>query len=316
MKPDKNRLLILTDRPSEYANYVERAGLKNLEVFQAKNASAVTPPLTACNIVLGDPPVVCQVIDRLTALEWVQSSWAGVDSFCQPGVPANYRLTGVKDIFGPSISEYIMTYLFAFERQVFQMRSHQLNQTWRPLRYRSAGEITIGVLGLGSIGRHLAATARHFGMRVVGLNRSGLACEGVERVYTATDRHLFFAESDYIVITLPATPLTRHFINRDSFAMMKPSAVLMNVGRGSVVNERDLVDALEQRKIAGAVLDVFEKEPLPLESPLWRMENVFITPHNAAISFAKDVVAIFLTNYQRFIRGKTLLHEIDIAAGY
>ena len=90
----------------------------------------------------------------------------------------------------------------------------------------------------------------------------------------------------------------------------------MNIGRGSVINEQDLVDALEQQKIAGAVLDVFEQEPLPAESPLWLMENVFITPHNAAISFAKDVVGIFLANYQHFIQGEPLLHQVDIAAGY
>ena len=316
MKAAENRLLILAEDAEEYGEIIEQAGLQNLQVDTATDTASVGQPLGEYNIVLGDPPLISEVLDSLEKLEWVQSGWAGVDSLCQPGFRKDYLLTGVKGIFGPLISEYIMTYLFAFERRVFTMRSNQLQRIWEPYRYRPAGEITMGIIGLGSIGRRLAKTAKHFGIRVIGLNRSGKPCEDVEKVYTPDECSGFFKQPDYVVITLPGTPQTRHFINAATLGMMRPSAVLMNVGRGSVINEVDLVTALKQGTIGGALLDVFEKEPLPADSPLWEMENVFVTPHNSAVSFVADVVAIFVGNYHRFLQGKSLLHEINIEAGY
>jgi len=214
------------------------------------------------------------------------------------------------------ISEYVMTYLFALERRVFDMRENQLQKRWQPKPYRLSADLTLGIIGLGSIGRHVAETARRFGIRVTGLNRSGEACAGVETVYTQDRLAEFLAEPDYIVLALPYTANTRHFVNQDVLSMMKPTSVLMNVGRGSVVNEADLVKALETGVIGAAVLDVFETEPLPEQSPLWSMPNVYITPHFAAASFPEDVVGIFIDNYQRFIEREPLSHLIDFERGY
>ena len=316
MKAVENRLLILSEEAAEYRKGIDLAGLQHLQVLTATGDSSSVAKLRDCNIVLGDPPLISKILDDLPNLQWVQSGWAGVDSLCKPGLRRDYLLTGIKGVFGPLISEYIMTYLFAFERRVFAMRSNQLNQIWQPFQYRPAREITMGIAGLGSIGRHLVQTAKHFGIRVIGLNRSGKPCVDVREVYTPDACHGFFEQSDYVVISLPGTRQTEHFINDEELRMMRPSAVLMNVGRGSVVNEADLIKALQQGMIGGALLDVFEKEPLPSESPLWKMENVFITPHNSATSFATDVVATFIANYQRFLQGKSLFHEIDTEAGY
>jgi phosphoglycerate dehydrogenase-like enzyme len=316
MRPGENRLLIIAENPAEFSNLIEPLMLPELQVYQAEPGQDLSPAMRECNLVLGEPPLIRNALGSLSGLQWVQSSWAGVDSLCQPDLPSSYLLTGVKGVFGPLISEYVMAYLFAFERQIFRMRANQLQKNWQPISYRPARDIVLGIVGLGSIGGHLAKTARHFGIQVIGLNRSGRACEAVDRVYTHRDQHDFFASPDYVVITLPSTASTRHFINRDNLTKMKRSAILMNAGRGSVVKESDLVEALEQGTIAGAVLDVFEKEPLPKASPLWRMENVYITPHNAAVSFAQDVVSIFVKNYRRFLQGEPLLHEIDMAAGY
>jgi phosphoglycerate dehydrogenase-like enzyme len=228
----------------------------------------------------------------------------------------DYELTGVKDIFGRLISEYVMTYLFAFERRIFTMRNNQLKRRWRPLAYRSSKEITLGIVGLGSIGSHLARTARQLGVRVIGLNRSGRPCESIEEVYTPDDLERFFKNPDFIVLTLPDTPRTKHFINAGSLSLMKPSAVLINVGRGSLINEADLVTALREGVIGGAVLDVFEDEPLDKDSPLWQLPNVFITPHTAAMSFPEDIVRIFVDNYRRYIQNQPLSHVIDFDLGY
>jgi phosphoglycerate dehydrogenase-like enzyme len=305
-----NRLLILAAEAEQYAALVKAADLPQLEISAVRDAKSAKALLTGCNMVLGDPPLVSEILESAAQLEWVQSTWAGVDSLCRPGLRRDYLLTGAKGVFGKLISEYVMTYLFALERQIFSM------QRWRPLRYRSAQEITVGIAGLGSIGRELALSARHFGIRVTAISRSGRPCDGVDKVYRVGELATFLTEPDYVVLTLPATVETRGFIDARALELMKSTAVLINVGRGSIVNEADLVGALRQGTIAGAVLDVFENEPLDTESPLWQMPNVYITPHNAAISFPQDIVAIFVANYRRFMDTRPLLHRIDFESGY
>lgn len=311
-----NRLLILAEDANNYLSMINAVGLSGLEVVAATDLQKAAEQLASSNIILGEPALIEQVLASATQLQWVQSSWAGVDRLCQPHLRTDYALTGVKDIFGELITEYVMGYIFALERSMFDMRDDQSGKNWQPRPYRQAKDIRLGIIGLGSIGRHLAKSATDFGMRVTGLNRSGNPCEGVEKVYTEENQAEFFANADYLVLTLPDTPKTRHFINANTLEMMKPSVVLINVGRGSIINEDDLVDALQEQKIAAAVLDVFETEPLPQDSQLWELPNVYVTPHVAAASFPQDVINIFVQNYARFTSGEPLLHVIDFERGY
>ena len=311
-----NKLLILSADAAKYAVLIKAADLQQLEIRTASDVESAKELVAGCNIVLGDPPLVSDVLAIADKLEWVQSSWAGVDHLCREGSRRDYVLTNAKGMFGSLISEYVMTYLFALERRLFAMRENQFEQRWQPLSYRPASKINLGIVGLGSTGRQLALTARHFGMRVTGLNRSGRSCDAVEKVYTADDLSGFFAELDYVVLTLPATRQTRHFIRADVLRLMKPSAVLINIGRGNSVKEADLFNALVEGIIGGAVLDVFEDEPLARESPLWKLPNVFITPHTAATSFPDDIAGLFIENYHRFLRREPLLHSVDFELGY
>jgi phosphoglycerate dehydrogenase-like enzyme len=311
-----NRLLILSADAEKYAALIAAAGLDQLHIMTASDPGSAESLTPQCNIILGDPRLVSEVLASAQLLKWVQSSWAGVDHLCRPGLRRDYVLTGVKDIFGPRISEYVMMYLLSFERQIFTMRNNQLKRFWHPLPYRPLDEITMGIIGLGSIGRHLASMACHFGIRVIGMNQAGRPCVDVEKVFTAKDPAGFFEEADYIVLTLPDTPKTRHFINAEVLKLMKTSAVLLNVGRGSLINEADLVDALQNKIIGGAVLDVFSTEPLPPDSPLWQQPDIYLTPHNAAVTFPEDIVGVFADNYQRFLGKKPLRHVIDFDRGY
>jgi len=311
-----NRLLILAEDADKYFPLVDAADLPQLEIVAASGPEKALALVADCNIILGEPGLIEAVLSSANRLEWVQSSWAGVDRLCRPGSRSDYVLTGVKGIFGGMISEYVMTYVFALERSIFDMRANQLQKRWQPMPYRLAKDVTLGIIGLGSIGRHIARVARSYGLRVTGLNRSGKPCDGVEKVFTPENQDQFLAQSDYVVLTLPDTPQTRHFINADILAMMKSSATLINVGRGSIVNEPDLVTALQQGQIASAVLDVFETEPLPADSLLWSLPNVYITPHFAAASFPEDIVAIFVENYDRFSQHRPLMHVIDFKLGY
>jgi len=311
-----NNLLILTEDSQKYTALIKAADLPRLRILAASNTEEATDLLSSCNIFLGEPPLLAKILDSANHLDWVQSSWAGIDALCQPGLRRDYALTGVKGIFGPLISEYVLAYIFALERSIFDMRANQLAKNWQPISFRLSRDISLGIVGLGSIGQHVAQTARHFGIRVTGMNRSGNACDGVEEVFTKEKLAEFLDEPDYVLITLPDTPRTKHLVNADFLRMMKSSAVLMNVGRGNVVSEADLASALDKGEIAASVLDVFETEPLPLDSPLWSMPNVYITPHYSAASFPEDVVRIFSKNYQRFLQKESLLHLIDFDRGY
>jgi len=311
-----NRLLVLSAEADQYTELIQAADLHHLEIRSASDTGSARPLVAGCNMILGDPPLISKLLPSAERLEWVQSGWAGVDDLCREGLRRDYTLTNAKGIFGPLVSEYVMTYLFGFERRVFDMRSNQLNQNWQPLPYRPSNEISLGIIGLGSIGRHLALTARHFGIQVTGLNRSGKPCDEVEKIYTTERLDGFLKNLDYIVLTLPATPQTTHLIDKDVLSLMKPSSILINVGRGNSINEEHLAHALRKGVISGAVLDVFETEPLHQDSPLWQLPNVWVTPHTSANSFPEDITGIFIENYQRFLRREPLLHVVDFELGY
>lgn len=269
-----------------------------------------------CEIILGEPQLVSQILEAASQLRWVQSCWAGVDSLCQPGLRRDYLLTGVTGQFGQLISEYITGYLFALERGFFEMRANQLESNWKPLPYRRPHDLTVGIIGLGSIGRQLARTVSGFGFKVTGMNTTGKPYQYVDQVYTRDHSDEFFTGVDYLVVTLPATAQTKHFINARVLQKMQPSAVLMSVGRGSVVDEDALIQALQRDEIRAAVLDVFETEPLPLESPLWSMPNVYVTPHVSAVSFPEDIIEVFKQNYLRYLNNESLQQVVDFERGY
>jgi phosphoglycerate dehydrogenase-like enzyme len=214
------------------------------------------------------------------------------------------------------MSEYVFGYILALERSLFEMRDDQRRRIWREMPYRSLQGRRLGICGTGDIGRHLAKTARHFGMEVWGYRRRTAPCPAFDRTFSPDAFREFLAGPDYMVIALPLTPDTRRLFDRQALSAMKETAVLINVGRGSIVSEQDLARAVQRGRIRGAVLDVFETEPLPEESPLWTLPGVFVTPHNAAFSFAEDIIAIFLENYQRFRRGASLRHVVDPGRGY
>jgi len=217
-----NKLLILAEDADKYFALVKAANLPQLEIVATGRPEEALSLVTDCNIILGEPGLIDAVLSSASQLKWVQSSWAGVDRLCHPELRQDYSLTGVKGIFGTLISEYVMTYLFALERRIFDMRDNQFEKRWQPMPYRLAKDITLGIAGLGSIGRHIAGVAQSYGLRVTGLNRSGKPCDGVEKVYTQESQEQFFAQSDYVVLTLPDTLQTRHFVNADILALMKP----------------------------------------------------------------------------------------------
>ena len=313
---EKNRLLILTENSSQYAELIEKHDFSGLAFIACDRAGDAKNHAENCNIILGEPDRIAPVLDVAENLQWIQSTYAGVEALVTPSQRTDYLLTGVKDLFGPLMSEYVFTYILALERNIFQTYENQKNRLWQDMPYKNLKGSLLGICGLGSIGRHIALTAKCFGMDVWGYKRSNEEVSGIDRLFTQTDFREFLAHPDYIVITLPRTPESFHLFDYASFQAMKRSAVLINVGRGSVVLESALVRALEEKLIRGAVLDVFEEEPLPKDSNLWGLPNVLITPHNSAYSFPEDIVDIFAENYRLFVTGESLKYVVDLDRGY
>jgi len=313
---DRNRLLVISKDSKIYAEMITELDFYDLDFIACDNVEDAKKYVEDCNIILGEPARVAPILDAAKRLQWVQSTWAGADVLLSPNKRTDYVLTGVKGVFGSQISEYVFAYILALERNVFEVYENQKNRVWKNIAYEGLDERLIGVCGLGSIGRHVAKMAGNFGMKVWGYKHTYEEVAEVDRVFSETDFQEFLANPDYIVITLPNTPKTFHLFDYDAFLTMKNSAVLINVGRGSVVDENSLIRALEEKLIGRAVLDVFKKEPLPEESPLWSLPNLIITPHNSATSFPKDIIKIFTENYRRFVEKRPFQHVIEFSRGY
>lgn len=309
-------VLIASGDAQAYARRVRAARLPRLRIEVARDRRDVLARLPSAQILLADPACVAEVLGCGRALEWVQSTWAGVERIVEPCRHLGVPLTGVRGIFGPLISEYVMAYILAIERHLFETRADQKRRVWRDRPYRSVAGLEVGLMGLGSIGRHVAATAASFGMRVRGLSYSGRRVPGVERIYPRRRMGEFLRGLDYLVAALPMTPETDSMFDARFFSRLGWRAVFINVGRGAQVVERDLALALRRGRLRGAVLDVFRREPLPRTSPLWGLPGLFITPHNAAVSFPESVAPIFIENYRRFVAGRPLLHKVDLERGY
>ena len=241
---------------------------------------------------------------------------AGVERFLVPELPPRVIVTRAAGIFGPWMAEYTLGWCLWVSQRIELFRGQQRERRWAPadpLRLQGA---TLCVVGLGDIGRHLARAARSLRMRVIGVTRSGRPVPAAERIYRPRAIRTALARADFVVLTAPLSPETRGLIGEPELAAMKPSAWLINIARGPVVEAKALIRALRERRIGGAVLDVFDTEPLPPEHPLWELDNVAITPHIAGPSIRAEIAPIFNDNLRRYAAGRRLRHVVDRTRGY
>lgn len=311
-----HHLLILTKHPDDYRARIEAAGLPDLAIVASADVADGLARGAHCDLLLGDPSRVKEALPHLSRLVWTQLSWAGVEPMLDPALRRDYVLTNIRGVFGPLMSEYVFGYLLALERKVFQRLESQRAGRWDATLPGTLQGKTLGLVGVGSIGAHLAATGKHFGMRVHGYTRSSRDCRHVDRYFHGGDKAAFARELDYLVAVLPNTHDTAAIVDAGMLGALPPRAVVVNVGRGKTIDEAVLVSALTEGRLAGAVLDVFPEEPLPASSPFWTTPNTYITSHTSAPSFPADIVGVFVENYRRFHRGETLLHRVDFERGY
>ncbi|MEJ2129139.1 MAG: D-2-hydroxyacid dehydrogenase [Woeseiaceae bacterium] len=286
-----------------------------LAVATASDENEAIAAYDGQSILFGSPLLISKVIADMPAVEWVQSTWAGNTPLLEIA-RRDYVLTGIKDVFGPQMSEYVIGYLLAHELRVAQRLLRQQRRQWCPEQSGRLAGKRMGVMGTGSIGQAIAIQAANFGVSATGLSRTGRPVAGFEHVFPVERIREFLPGLDYLVAVLPDTAETTHLLDAETLAMLPGHAVFVNVGRANVVDDNALVAALGEGKLGGAVLDVFDEEPLPDESPLWDTPNLTITAHIAAVSYPELIVPIFLENYRRFTSNQEMMHIIDFEQGY
>jgi phosphoglycerate dehydrogenase-like enzyme len=255
-------------------------------------------------------------------LKWVQTWSAGVNSLPLAELDKkNIDVTSSNGVHAYPISETIFALMLGLTRKIHSYVRNQEKKVWHHANLNlEMHEKTIGIIGVGAIGTETAKIAKAFGMKVLGVRYSGKPAENVDEMFTADQLELLLPECDYVVVTLPLTENTRHLFGAAQFQQMKRTSFFINIGRGEIVVEEDLISALQEGIISGAGLDVFTKEPLEKESPLWEMDNVIITPHTSGSTEHYDrrvIEDIFLPNLKTYLSGKApAINLVDFSKGY
>jgi len=264
---------------------------------------------------LGD--VAHTVNTNAPTLRWIQSLSIGTDLFEQGGVPAHVTFTNAAGLKGRTVSEHAMALILGYTHALPDMERSRTKTEWGRDAIRAQVEslegLTLLLLGYGSIGLEIARKAKAFDMHVIALNRSGHGVGAADEVAPLQDLGTWLPKADFVASSLPLTPDTHKLISDQEFSQMKPSAILINVGRGAVVDQKALIKALQQNAIAGACLDVFEQEPLPADDPIWQMQNVIISPHVGGTGgpIAGRFSELVAENLIRFQEGRSLKNEVN-----
>jgi phosphoglycerate dehydrogenase-like enzyme len=275
-----------------------------------------------------------RILARAPRLGWVHSASAGVERALTPAArDRGLVITNARGVFSRPIAEYVLMMILAVSRRLPGLLELQRERTWQPLEGVELRDVTVGIVGLGSIGRAVGALATAFGCRVIAVRRRSEAGAGatatdedsrsfgelmLERVGGPEELPQLLAESDFVVLATPLTPETQNMIDSEALTAMKPGAWLINVARGGLVDERALLNALQDGAIGGAVLDTFRDEPLPPSSPFYDLPNVIVTPHTSWSSgrVLDRSVELFCDNLRRYASGEPLLNVVDPTAGY
>lgn len=266
-----------------------------------------------------------RTLDRLVAnapkLRWLHTGSAGVDRVLTPSVRARPDLI-VSDsgpAFETIIPEFVMAWILSVARRLPDFAAQQKRHEWKDIRQRDLCGATMGIVGLGPIGRGVARLAKAFGMQTLGFRRTAAPVANVDKILTDSEGLLqLLAQSDYVVLAAALTQESRALIGPAQLAAMKPSAWIVNIARGALIDESALLGALKSGSIAGACLDVFVQEPLPRDHPFWDLPNVHIAPHDSpdTDSLRPRQYAIFASNLAKFIRNEPLDNVVDVVRGY
>ena len=310
------------------------AAAGTMEVVNAVTADAALAAIADADAFFGK--LTPQLLARAGRLRWVQSATASLEHYLFPELIAHpLTLTNMRGLYSDVIADHVLGFVICFARNFHHYIRQQAGGRWAPIGGEDArsdfvsgpgmtsaidrahhhlADATMGIVGLGQIGCEIARRAAAFGMNVIAVDPVRMEPPAeVSALWPVVRLFDLLAESDFVVIAAPHTPETEKMFRREQFQRMRPSAYLINIGRGAIVELADLTAALQAGEIAGAGLDVFETEPLPSDHPLWRMPNVIITPHIAGTSprIAERHLGVLLENIRRFRNGEPLINTVD-----
>lgn len=288
--------------------------------FAQCDESVIARELQDTEVVIGEPAP--ELLHKAKKLKWMQITWAGADRYTG-NFPEGVVLTNASGAFGRIISEYTLGMILAQYKRLPQYYVNQKNKRWEDLgKERSLWGNRILILGTGNVGSSIAQKLHAFGTYNIGLNRSGKATEHFDEVHTMDALDAFLPQADIVIGALPKTPGTVGLLDRSRMQLMQEDALLVNVGRGTMIVTKDLEEMLAEGWFYGVVLDVMDPEPLPKSSCLWTTERVLLTPHISGIGFDHEAATeahiwdICAENLRKFASGTPLTHVVDVAAGY
>jgi phosphoglycerate dehydrogenase-like enzyme len=262
---------------------------------------------------------MASLIAESKRLKWIQWGYTGLDRL-RPfeSLWKQFLITNTKGIMAETIADYVILSIQLLHREFLRVMKNQANKVWERWPFDNPRGKTLGIIGLGSIGKEVARRAKFFRMKVIGLVRRSISLDNVDSLFLQTELRKFLGESDIVVLCVPSTPETNGLIGEEAFSWMKAKSYLVNVARGKIVDEEALVKAIKSGHLAGAALDAFAQEPLSPESELWSLDNVIITPHLAGLSrdYPAKVLDLFCENLERFIEGKDLINVLEKGRGY
>ena len=304
------RLLIVMTLPEpirrQYADRI-RAAFPQIRVDVVDHHAKADPYIGAADVLLTYGSMIDDgVLQKAVNLKWIHAFTAGTDGIDDlPSLRREVLLTSTRGIHGAPVSEAALMAMLALSRGFPRTVRHQDRRIWERQHVTLLDGKTVGIFGLGAIGTVLAAKCKAMGMRVLGVDRVRREVEGVDRMLGWDEGVQALAEMDYVVLLLPSSRETLGIVGARFLSAMKPGGYLINLGRGDVIDEQALIDALRRSRIAGASLDVFAREPLPADHPLWSLPNVIITPHLGGVfdEYPKRALPIIEENIRRFLAG-------------
>jgi len=298
-------LLILDSLADEYKKILNKK-FPGVSIHAAKKEDEIGDFIEKMQILLTFR-ISDNLIQKASRLQWIQSMATGVDYIVNlPSLKKKVLVTSTRGIHGPQMSEMAFLLMLALNRNFPQFVRNQDLRVWERWPTKLLNGKKVGILGIGVIGEEIARKSKAFGMTVHGIGKVKRGVDAVDYFYEPKDLLKVLQEVDYFIIVAPLTPQTQEMIGARELSSMKPTAFLINIGRGEIVDEDALIQALNSGKIAGAALDVFCQEPLPKDHPFWKMKNVIVTPHVGGASdiYVEQVLSIFEENLRRFLSGE------------
>jgi len=309
------RVLIAEQDYSLYSRLLAEAA-PDLDVLCSGDSAELARLAGECELWLGQPDLMANLLRQGHRPRWMQSTWAGITPLLADGLPRDYRLTRAVGVFGQVMAEYMLTYMLGHEREVLARLVSQVERKWDGRKGHGLMGRRVLIVGTGEIGQQVAEFLQPFGVELYGIASTARQQPPFRQVAALAELGEWVGKVDYVLNLLPDTPQTHDIYDAALFARFNPQALFINAGRGVAVVDADLVEALKLGHLVGAVIDVCRQEPLPQRHPFWTAWGLLLTGHSSAPTSPQAMVGVYLQNLRAWQAGESLRGEVDFARGY